>query len=95
MGVDGKEVGASGITASDDEIGTNVALVSEEVLLEHSHAGNDARFAARGQGVQFEVGGDEGSGKFRVGGCAGASAPDVGGDVMEFFAVLGILEGHV
>ena len=38
--------------------------------------------------MEFEVGGDEGGGEFRVGGCAGAGAPDLGGDVVEFFAVL-------
>jgi len=65
-----------------------VALVAEEVLLEHGHAGDDAGGAAGGEGVQFEVGGDQGGGEFGVGGGAGAGAPDLGGDVVEFFAVL-------
>ena len=65
-----------------------MALVAEEVLFEHGHAGGHARFAAGGKGVQFEVGGDEGGGEFGVGGRAGAGAPDLGGDVVEFFAVL-------
>lgn len=46
VGVDGEEVGASGIAASNDEVGTDVTLVAEEVLLEHGHAGDDAGFAA-------------------------------------------------
>jgi len=39
--------------------------------------------------VQFEVGGDEGSGEFCVCSCTGAGAPDGGGNVVEFFTVLG------
>ena len=38
--------------------------------------------------MEFEVGSDDGGGEFGVGGCAGAGAPDAGGDVVEFFAVL-------
>ena len=88
MCVHGEEVGACGVAAGDDEVGADVALVAEEVLLEHGHAGDDTGFAAGGEGVQFEVGGDEGGGEFGVGGGAGAGAPDLGGDVVEFFAVL-------
>ena len=88
MRVHGEEVGPGGITAGDDEVSADVALVAEEVLFEHGHDGDDAGFAAGGEGVQLEVGGDEGRGEFRVGGCAGAGAPDLGGDVVEFFAVL-------
>jgi hypothetical protein len=65
-----------------------VALVPEEVLLEHRHDGHDARLAAGGEGVEFEVGGDQGGGEFSVGGGAGARAPDLGGDEVEFFTVL-------
>jgi hypothetical protein len=49
-------VGACGIDAGDDEVGTDVALVTEKVLLEHGHAGHDAGLAAGGEGVQLEVG---------------------------------------
>lgn len=88
VGVHGEEAYARGVDAGDDEVRADVALVAEEVLLEHRHDGHDAGFAAGGEGVQFEVGGDEGGGEFGVGGCAGARAPDLGGDVVEFFAVL-------
>ena len=76
------------IAAGYYEVRADVALVSEQVLFEHGHDGDDARFAACAEGVQLEVGGDEGGGEFGVGGCAGAGAPDLGGDVVEFFAVL-------
>lgn len=56
VGVDGEEVGASGVDTSNDEVGTNVALVTEQVLLQHRHAGDDAGLTACGEGVQFEVG---------------------------------------
>lgn len=38
--------------------------------------------------MELEVGGDERGGEFGVCGCAGAGAPDSGGEVVEFFAVL-------
>ena len=90
MGVHGEESGSCRVAAGDDEVRANVALVAEEVLFEHGHGGDDARGAARGEGVQFEVGGDERCGEFGVGGGAGAGAPDSGGEVVEFFAVLEI-----
>jgi len=81
-------MGACGVATGNDEVGSNVTLIAEEMLLEHGHAGNDARFAAGGEGVQFEIRGDEGGGEFGVSGCAGAGTPDFGRDVVEFFAVL-------
>lgn len=51
MGVDGEEVGAGGVDAGDDEVGADVALVAEEVLLQEGHAGDDAGFATGGEGV--------------------------------------------
>ena len=95
MGVYGEEPGSCRVAAGDDEVRADVALVAEEVLFEHGHGGDDARGAARGEGVQFEVGGDERCGEFGVGGGAGAGAPDSGGEVVEFFAVLEILKGWV
>ena len=65
-----------------------MALVAEQVLFEHRHAGDDAGFAAGAEGVQFEVRGDEGGGEFGIGSGAGAGAPDLGGDVVELFTVL-------
>ena len=89
MGVDGEEVGAGRVAAGDDEVGADVALVAEEVLFQHCHDGDDARGAAGGERVQFEVRGNERGGEFGVGGGAGAGAPDERGDVVEFLAVLG------
>jgi hypothetical protein len=88
VGVNGEEADARGIHAGDDEIGADMALVTEEVLFQHGHDGDDAWRPAGGQGVEFEVRGDEGSGEFGVGGCAGAGAEDRRGDVVELFAVL-------
>lgn len=89
MGVHCEESDAGGVNASYDEVGADVACISEEILFQHRHARNDAGFSASGEGVQFQVGGDQGGGEFGVGGCASAGAPYLGGDVVEFFAVLG------
>lgn len=86
--MDGEEVCAGGIATGDDQVGSDVALVAEEVLLEHGHDGDDTWFPPGGQRVEFEVGGDDGGGEFGVGGGAGAGAPDLGGDVVQLLAVL-------
>ena len=82
MGVDGEETDPGGIDAGNDEVGADVALVAEEVLFQHRHACDDSWLAAGGKSVQFEVGGDDGGREFSVGGCAGAGAPYLRGDVM-------------
>ena len=86
--MDCEEVASRRIAPCYDEVGADVSLVSEEVLLEHGHDGDDAGFAVGGEGVELEVGGDEGGGEFGVGGCTGAGAPNLGGDVVELLAVL-------
>jgi hypothetical protein len=58
------------------------------VLLEHRHARHDAGFAARGEGVQLELRGDESGREFGVGGGSGTRTPDLGSDVMQLLAVL-------
>ena len=88
MGVDGEEMRTGGVNTRNDEVGANVTLVAEQVLLQHGHAGNDAGLAAGGEGVQFEVRGDDGGGELGVGGGTGTRAPDVRGYVVEFLAVL-------
>jgi hypothetical protein len=65
------------VDPSEDEGGADLALVPEEVLLEHGHGSDDAGGAPGGEGVQGEVGGDEGGGEFGVGGGTGAAAADV------------------
>lgn len=56
MGVDGEEMDSGRIDTSDDEVSSDVTLVAEEMLLEHSHAGNDSRLAAGAKCVKLEVG---------------------------------------
>jgi hypothetical protein len=65
-----------------------MSLVSEEMLLEHGHAGDDSGFAACGEGVQFEFGRDEGGSEFGICGGSGSGTPDLRRDVMKLFAVL-------
>lgn len=55
MSVDGKEVCTGGIAPSNDEVCANVTLVSEEMLLEHGHAGDNARLATCGKGVKLKL----------------------------------------
>ena len=86
--VHSEQVHAGGIHACHDEVRPDVALVPEEVLLEHGHAGHDAGLAAGREGVQLDVRSDQGGCEFGVCGCAGARAPDLGRDVVEFLAVL-------
>ncbi len=82
------EAHASGINARHDEVCADVALVAEQVLLQHRHDGRDARRAAGAETMELQVGGCDGRGELGVGGGAGASAPDLGGDVVQFLAVL-------
>lgn len=53
MSVDSKEVGSRRVDASNDQIGPNVALMTEKVLFKKGHAGDDAGFATSGEGVQL------------------------------------------
>jgi hypothetical protein len=87
--MNGEKMGTGGIATRDDEVGADVALVAEQMLLEHRHDGDDARFTAGGEGVEFEVRRDEGGGEFRVRCSTRACAPDLRRDVMELLAVLG------
>lgn len=79
---------AGGVAAGYDEVCADVALVAEEVLLEHGHDGDDTRLAAGGEGVELEVGGDDGGGEFGVCGGTGTCTPDLRRDVVELLAVL-------
>lgn len=58
MGVDGEEADACWVNAGNDEVCPYVALVAEEVLFQHGHAGCDSRCSAGGEGVEFDVGTD-------------------------------------
>lgn len=79
---------SSGVDASNDQIGSNMALVTEKVLFEKGHAGDDAGFATRGEGMQLELGGDKGCSELSIGGGTRTSTPDLWRDVMELLAVL-------
>lgn len=46
MSVDGEEVAACGVDTGYDQVGANVALVAEQMLLEHGHDGGDTRLAS-------------------------------------------------
>lgn len=76
------------VHAGNDQVRADVALVSEEVLLQHCHAGDHAGVAACRERVQFDIGADEGGGELGVGGCTGSGTPDLRGDVVKFLAVL-------
>lgn len=86
--MDGEEVGAGGVDTGNDQVCTDVALVAEEMLLEQGHGGDDARLAAGAEGVQLEVGRDDGGGELGVGGGSGTCTPDVRGDIVQLLAVL-------
>ena len=88
MGVYGEEVCSRRIAAGNDEVGADMTLVAEEMLLEKGHAGDDSGLAAGGEGVQLELGGNEGGGELCVGGSTGAGAPNLGGDEVKLLAVL-------
>ena len=76
--MDSEETDAGWIYTCDDEVGADMALVAEEVLFQHCHDGDDSRWAAGRQGVEFEIRGDQGGGELGVGCCTCAGAPDGG-----------------
>ena len=86
--VHGEQVRACRVAACYHQVRADVALVPEQVLLEHRHARHDARLAACRQAVQLELRRDERCGELGVCGCAGACAPDLRCDVVQLFAVL-------
>lgn len=86
--MDGEEVCACRIAAGYYEVGTNVALIAEEVLFEESHDGDYARLAACGECVQFEIGGNDGGRELCVGGGSGSCTPDLRRDVVKLLTVL-------
>lgn len=65
-----------------------MALVLEQMLLEQRHAGDDAGFAAGGEGVQLELRRDESGRELSIGSSTGTGAPNLGGYVMKLLAVL-------
>jgi organic hydroperoxide reductase OsmC/OhrA len=65
-----------------------VALIPEQMLLEHRHACHHAWFAACRERVQLKLRGDERGRELGVGGGSGSRAPDLGCDVVQLLAVL-------
>lgn len=88
MGVDSEKVRARGVHTSDNEVCADVALVAEEVLLQHCHARHDAGLAAGGEAVELQVGRDDGGCEFGIGSGTCTGTPDLRGNVMKFLAVL-------
>lgn len=88
VGVDGEEVDSCRVDTSHDQVGADVALVPEEVLLQQGHACDDTRLPARGQRVKLELGGDEGGGELCIGSSTGTGTPNLGCYVVKLLAVL-------
>ena len=65
-----------------------MSLVLKEVLFEHCHACDDAWLTPGREGVQLQLGGDDGGGELGVSCGSGAGAPDLRGDVVKLLAVL-------
>ena len=86
--MDGKETNSRGIDAGHDYICPNVALVAEQVLLEHSHDCDNTRGPAGGERVKLKAGGDQGCSKLGVGCGPGTGAEDGRRDVVQFFTIL-------
>jgi hypothetical protein len=55
-----------------------VSLVSEEVLLQHGHAGDYSWVPASREGVQLDVRTNQRGGELGVCSCTGTSTPDLG-----------------
>jgi hypothetical protein len=85
----GEESNSGRVNTSYDEVCTDVSLIAEKVLLEHGHTGDHSRFAAGGERMELEFGGDEGGCELGVCSGSGSSTPDLRGDVMKLLAVLG------
>lgn len=83
-----EQVIARWIAAGDDEVCADVALVAEQMLLQLGHHCDHARFAFSREGMELDVGRDEGGGEFGVGSGTGSCAPDLGCNVMKLLAVL-------
>ena len=77
MGVDGKEMRAGWIDTCYNKVCADVSLISEEMLLQHGHASDDTRLAASGEGVEFEVRGNDGGSEFCVGGGSSSCTPNL------------------
>lgn len=88
MCVHAEESNAGGIDASNDEICTDMALVAEQMLLQHRHTGDNARRATSGESMKLKIRGDECCSEFGI--CSGTStsAPDLRSNEVKLFAVL-------
>jgi len=85
---DSEQMRTSDIHATKDECGTNMALVSEEHLFEHGHGGYHPGLPAGREGVEFDVGRDEGCREFGICGCTSTTAANVLRDVMNLELVI-------
>lgn len=79
---------SGGVDTGHDQVGADVALVSEEVLLQEGHACDDTRLPAGRQGVKLELGGDESGGEFCIRSSTGTGTPNLGRYIVKLLAVL-------
>lgn len=63
MCVHGEEVNSGRVDSGNNEVCSDVSLVSEKVLLEHSHTGDYSWLATGGESMELKVGGDDGGGE--------------------------------
>ena len=81
-------MGTCRVDARNNEVSANMALVTEEMLLQQGHAGHHAGLAASGEGVELEVRRDDGGGELGVGSGTGTCAPYLRCNVVKLLTVL-------
>ena len=88
MGIDLVHMWSIDITTPQDQRGRHVALILEEHPLEHGTGGDDPRLTSAGvHPEQIQLRRDDFGGFLGVGCGSGSAAVDVGGEVVDFFAV--------
>lgn len=83
-----EQLGAVLVVAAEHQRSTNVALVPEQVLLEHRQRGHNAGARTGIQLVQLHIARDELGDELCVRRRARTAAPDAFGNVVDLFAVL-------
>lgn len=83
-----EEMTSGGVAASNHKVCADMALISEEVLLQLRHDSHDARLPFGGESMELDVGRDEGGGKLGVGSCTSSCTPDLRCNEMKLLAVL-------
>jgi hypothetical protein len=86
--VDGVEARPGDIDTAENKSGADVALVAEQIALEHGHGRSNTSFAVGGHAMQFELCADHLGGGLGIGSRSSTTAVDVLGNVVDLFAVL-------